>query len=214
MSHTLTAQLMLEKDVINPEERRLAKIINFGVIYGMGAQRFAREAGVKYSEAKIFIERFYERYPAVFAYLQRTERQAIAQGYVETLLGRRRYFQFDSPSLKQLHGKPLEEVIAADLSELKINTYERGQLRAAANAPIQGSSADLIKIAMVQLHQAIAPYQARLLLQVHDELILEVHPTDQEVVTATIQSTMEKALTLRVPLLAEVHSGANWMVAK
>jgi DNA polymerase I len=212
--HTLTAQLMLEKDTITPEERRLAKIINFGVIYGMGAQRFAREAGVKFGEAKIFIERFYERYPAVFAYLQRTERQAIAQGYVETLLGRRRYFQFDSPSLKQLRGKPLEEVIATDLSDLKINTYERGLLRAAANAPIQGSSADLIKIAMVQLHQAIAPYQARLLLQVHDELILEVHPTDQEVVTATIRSTMEKALTLRVPLLAEVHSGANWMVAK
>jgi DNA polymerase I len=212
--HTLTAQLMLEKETISVEERRLAKIINFGVIYGMGAQRFAREAGVRYGEAKLFIERFYERYPAVFAYLQRTERQAIAQGYVETLLGRRRYFLFDSPSLKQLHGKPLEEVVATDLSNLKINTYERGLLRAAANAPIQGSSADLIKIAMVQLHQAIAPYQARLLLQVHDELILEVHPTDQEAVTATIQTTMEQALPLRVPLLAEVHSGANWMVAK
>lgn len=214
--HTLTAQLLLEKEpsAITPEERRLAKIINFGVIYGMGAQRFSREAGVSYSEAKTFIERFYERYPGVFAYLQRTEQQAIAQGYVETLLGRRRYFQFESPSLKRLQGKSLEEVAAIDLSSLKMSNYERGQLRAAANAPIQGSSADLIKIAMVHLHQAIAPYQARLLLQVHDELILEVHPADQALVTATIQTTMENALSLKVPLLAEVHSGANWMVAK
>jgi DNA polymerase I len=212
--HTLTAQLLLEKEDVTSEERRLAKIINFGVIYGMGAQRFSREAGVGYSEAKTFIERFYERYPAVFTYLQRTERQAIAQGYVETLLGRRRYFQFDSPSLKQLHGKPLAEVLATDLSTLKVNPYERGLLRAAANAPIQGSSADLIKIAMVRLHEAIAPYQAKLLLQVHDELVLEVHPTDLEAVIATIQTTMESALPLSVPLLAEVHQGANWMVAK
>ncbi len=214
--HTLTAQLLLEKEphVITAEERRLAKIINFGVIYGMGAQRFSREAGVSYSDAKTFIERFYERYPEVFAYLQRTERQAIAQGYVETLLGRRRYFQFDSPSLKQLQGKSLEEVEAIDMSTLKINNYERGQLRAAANAPIQGSSADLIKIAMVQLQKALSPYQARMLLQVHDELVLEVHPTDLAAVTHTIQTTMEQALPLRVPLQAEVHSGQNWMVAK
>jgi DNA polymerase I len=212
--HTLTAQLLLEKDTITPEERRFAKIINFGVIYGMGAQRFSREAGVSYSDAKTFIERFYNRYPAVFAYLQRMEHQAIAQGYVETLLGRRRYFEFESSSLKQLHGKPLEELAAIDFAKLKMTTYERGMLRAAANAPIQGSSADLIKVAMVRLQKAIAPYQAHLLLQVHDELVLEVHPQHLEAVKTTIQTVMEAALPLNVPLVAEVHAGANWMTAK
>ncbi|HEY9823949.1 MAG TPA: DNA polymerase I, partial [Stenomitos sp.] len=212
--HTLTAQLLLEKETVSSEERRLGKIINFGVIYGMGAQRFSREAGVRLSDAKVFIERFYERYPAVFAYLQRMECQAIAQGYVETILGRRRYFAFDSSSLKQLRHKPLEEVAALDLGKLKMTAYERGLLRAAANAPIQGSSADLVKIAMVRLHEAIAPYQAHLLLQVHDELILEAHPSDLEAVTLAIQEAMQNALTLSVPLVAEVHTGPNWMAAK
>ena len=112
---------------------------------------------MSYSEAKTFIDRFYERYPGVFGYLQRMEQEAIAQGYVETLLGRRRYFEFESSSLKQLYGKPLEDLAALDLAKLKMTTYERGMLRAAANAPIQGSSADLIKIAMVRLQAAIAP---------------------------------------------------------
>jgi DNA polymerase-1 len=212
--HTLTAQLMLEKENIDAEERRLAKIINFGVIYGMGAQRFAREAGVPYSDAKTFIERFYERYPEVFAYLKRMEQLAVIQGYVETMLGRRRYFAFESPSLRALHGKSLDEVADVDLDKLKLNAYERGLLRAAANAPIQGSSADLIKAAMVQLHDVLKPYQAHLLLQVHDELVIEVHPDDLERVRALIQKTMENALPLSIPLVAEVHAGANWMAAK
>ncbi|MGB8702465.1 MAG: DNA polymerase I [Thermosynechococcaceae cyanobacterium] len=212
--HTLTAQLLLEKDTISAEERRLAKIINFGVIYGMGAQRFAREAGVPYGEAKTFIERFYERYPGVFAYLQRMERQAIAQGYVETLLGRRRYFQFDSSSLQKLRGQDPAAIADLDLNALKMTPYERGLLRAAANAPIQGSSADLIKMAMVQLHGAIAPYQAHLLLQVHDELVLEAHPQDLDPVKVAIRTAMETVLPLKVPLVAEVHTGPNWMSAK
>jgi DNA polymerase I len=95
-----------------------------------------------------------------------------------------------------------------------MTTYERGMLRAAANAPIQGSSADLIKVAMVQLQKAIIPYQAHLLLQVHDELVLEVHPQDLETVKTTVQTIMETAVTLSVPLIAEVHTGANWMTAK
>lgn len=212
--HTLTAQLMLEKEEITPEERRLAKIINFGVIYGMGAQRFAREAGVSRTEAKQFIERFYDRYPAVFAYLQRMERQAIAQGYVETILGRRRYFQFDSRSLQKYRGKPLEEIADLDLNTIKMSQYDRAALRAAANAPIQGSSADLIKIAMVTLHQALQGCQARLLLQVHDELVLEVPPPEWEAVSAIVKTTMETALPLSIPLVVEIHTGDNWMSAK
>jgi DNA polymerase-1 len=212
--HKLTAQLLLEKATITAQERRLAKVINFGVIYGMGAQRFAREAGVSYSQAKLFIERFYERYPGIFAYLQRMERLAIAQGYVETILGRRRYFNFDSPSLRQLRDKDIQDIQDLNLNELKVSQYDRGLLRAAANAPIQGSSADIIKIAMIRLHDMLQPYQARLLLQVHDELIFEMPPAEWEVLQPQIQSLMEDAVSLSIPLVTEVHAGQNWMKAK
>ncbi len=210
--HRLTAQLLLDKAEISSEERRLAKIINFGVIYGMGAQRFAREAGVSNVVAKMFIQRFYDRYPAVFAYLKRMEAQAITQGYVETILGRRRYFNFESRELQQYRGQTdLQEL---DLSKVKISQYDRGQLRAAANAPIQGSSADLIKIAMIKLHALLKPYQSKLLLQVHDELVLEVPPEEWTDLRSLIQTTMSSAMPLSIPLVAEVHSGPNWMEAK
>jgi DNA polymerase I len=212
--HLLTARLLLEKEKITPEERRLAKIINFGVIYGMGPQRFAREAGVRWAEAKAFIQKFYDRYPGVFNYLQRMEREAIAKGYVETILGRRRYFQFDSRSLKQYYGKPIIEIADLDLSQVKMSHYDRGLLRAAANAPIQGSSADLIKVAMVQLHEVLKPYQAQILMQVHDELVLEVPPEEVVEVRSQIKTTMETALPLSVPLIADIHAGDNWMEAK
>ncbi|HEY9834547.1 MAG TPA: DNA polymerase I, partial [Stenomitos sp.] len=103
--HTVTARLLFEKETVTPDERRLGKTINFGVIYGMGAQRFAREAGVSAAEGKKFIERFNQRYPKVFEYLQKLQREAIAQGYVETILGRRRYFEFNSSTLRNLKGK-------------------------------------------------------------------------------------------------------------
>ncbi|MBD2636655.1 DNA polymerase I [Limnothrix sp. FACHB-881] len=210
--HALTAQLLLDRPDITPEERRLGKIINFGVIYGMGAQRFAREAGVSRMEAKEFIDRFNQRYPQVFEYLQQMQREAIALGYVHTLLGRRRYFQFMSPSLNQLRGSDPQ---AIDLDRLRVNGQNDAQLlRAAANAPIQGSSADIIKIAMIQLHQRLQSTQATLLLQVHDELIFEVPPEEWDFVRPIIQETMESAVTLSVPLAVEVHAGQNWMEAK
>lgn len=210
--HRLTARLLLEKEDISSEERRLAKIINFGVIYGMGAQRFAREAGVKSAEAKVFIDRFNERYSQVFAYLQQMQRAAIAQGYVETILGRRRYFNFASESLRQLRGTPAEQI---DLSKIKLrDQYDAGLLRAAANAPIQGSSADIIKIAMIRLHQLLQNHQARLLLQVHDELVFEMPPEEWSILQPQIKSTMESAVSLTVPLMVDIHSGENWMETK
>lgn len=210
--HSLTAKLLLDRSEITPEERRLGKIINFGVIYGMGAQRFAREAGVSRIEAKTFIDRFNDRYPRVFAYLQQMQREAIALGYVHTLLGRRRYFQFMSPSLNQLRGSDPNEI---DLDRLKINGQNDAQLlRAAANAPIQGSSADIIKIAMVQLHEKLRSTSAVLLLQVHDELVFEIPPEDWESVRSIVQETMESAVTLSVPLAVDVRAGKNWMEAK
>ena len=209
--HALTAKLLLEKDDITAEERRLGKIINFGVIYGMGANRFAREAGVSRTEAKTFIDRYYDRYPKVFAYLQQMQRQAITQGYVQTIKGRRRYFNFSSNSLR-----PLRDTDPADINLDKIRPggYDAQLLRAAANAPIQGSSADIIKVAMIRLHELLKDYQANLLLQVHDELIFEVPPGEWEDLEAKITSTMESAVELKVPLKVEAHAGANWMEAK
>jgi DNA polymerase-1 len=210
--HTVTAKLVFEKEDISSDERRFAKTINFGVIYGMGAQKFARETGINPIDAKLFIERFNERYANVFAYLEKVKKEAIAYGYVETILGRRRYFEFTSNSLRQLKGSKLEDI---NLQKLKnLGQYDAGLLRSAANAPIQGSSADIIKIAMVQLHAVLRNYQARLLLQVHDELVFEVPPQEWSQLQPQIKSLMENAVSLSVPLVVDIHAGDNWMETK
>lgn len=210
--HALTARLLMDgKDEITPEERRIGKIINFGVIYGMGAHRLARETGVSYGEAKGFLDRYHDRYPQIFGYLRRMEQAAIAQGYVTTLMGRRRYFDFQSSQLQQLRG---QDPATIDLQAIKPRGLDAGLLRAAANAPIQGSSADIIKKAMVELAEQLKPYQARLLLQVHDELVLELPPEEWETLKPLIQTTMENAVQLSVPLKVEISAGNNWMEAK
>ncbi|MBE9060796.1 DNA polymerase I [cf. Phormidesmis sp. LEGE 11477] len=211
--HRLTATLLFDKDKdeITPEQRRMAKVINFGVIYGMGAARFAREMDIHRLDAKTFIDRFNQRYPNVFEYLQQMQREAIAHGYVKTIAGRRRYFNFTTRSLQALRGTDPQEI---DLSSLRTNGYDAGSLRAAANAPIQGSSADIIKIAMIRLHDLLKDYQANMLLQVHDELIFEVPPDEWEVLQPKIEQTMENAVQLAVPLKVEAQAGKNWMDAK
>ena len=211
--HALTARLLLDKDEVSADERRLGKTINFGVLYGMGAQRFARETGVSQTEAKDFLAKYKQRYPKVFAFLELQERLALSRGYVETILGRRRPFHFDRNGLGRLLGKdPLE----IDLDVARRGGMEAQQLRAAANAPIQGSSADIIKVAMVQLHAALTSQglPARLLLQVHDELVLEVAPDALERTRDLVVRTMENAVHLSVPLIAETGDGTNWMQAK
>jgi DNA polymerase-1 len=211
--HALTARLLLEKDTVTPDERRLGKTINFGVIYGMGAQRFARETGVSQADAKEFLGKYKQRYPKVFAFLELQERLALSRGYVETIMGRRRPFHFDPNGLGRLLGKdPLE----IDLEVARRGGMEAQQLRAAANAPIQGSSADIIKLAMVKLHRELQAAQvpARLLLQVHDELVLEAAPEALEAVLTLTRETMERAVALSVPLVVETGVGPNWMEAK
>ncbi len=211
--HSLTAKILFEKDAIGADERRIGKTINFGVIYGMGAQRFARSTGVSLIEAKYFLSKFKERYPAVFKFLEYQERLALSQGFVETLLGRRRYFHFNKNGLGRLLGTPPNEI---DLTTARRAGMEAQQLRAAANAPIQGSSADIIKLAMIQLHSALREtgLAAKILLQVHDELVLEVNPKDLEETKLLVQSTMENAVKLSVPLIVETGVGVNWMEAK
>jgi DNA polymerase-1 len=211
--HALTARLLLEKEQVNADERRLGKTINFGVIYGMGAQRFARETGVSQGQAKEFLSRYRQRYPQVFAYLELQERLALSRGYVETILGRRRPFHFDPSGLGRLLGR---EPMDIDLEVARRGGLEAQQLRAAANAPIQGSSADIIKLAMVQLHRQLEQtgLQAHLLLQVHDELVLEAAPEALEAVRNLTRDCMEQAISLSVPLVADIGSGRNWMEAK
>ncbi|MDZ8262331.1 DNA polymerase I [Nostoc sp. ChiQUE01b] len=210
--HTVTAQLVFEKEDVTSDERRLAKTINFGVIYGMGSLRFSRSTGIDKTVANEFIKRFNERYPKVFAYLERVKKEAIALGYVKTIFGRRRYFDFTNNSLRKLKGSNPEDI---DLSKLKnLGVFDAGLLRSAANAPIQGSNADIIKIAMVRLHEILKKYQARLLLQVHDELVFEIPPHEWEELQLQIKSVMENAVQLSVPLLVEARVGENWMETK
>ncbi|MCF2971685.1 DNA polymerase I [Synechococcus sp. Nb3U1] len=191
--HILTARLLLDKSEVTSEERRLAKTINYGVIYGMGAQRFARTAGVSLSEAKQFLERFNERYAGIFTYMRSTEAFVEEYGYVETILGRRRYF----PNLSRLTGY-----------------RKQAELRAAINAPIQGSASDIIKVAMVHLQKKLQQFQSRLLLQVHDELVFEVEPSEWQELQPLIRSEMEGALPLSVPLTVDLQIGQNWKEAK
>jgi DNA polymerase-1 len=191
--HTLTARILLGRNDISSEERRMAKTINYGIIYGMGPQRFARSTGVSLGQAKQFIDQFNRQYSRVFAYMRSTEEQVEAQGYVETILGRRRYF----PNLHRLSGH-----------------RRQAELRAAVNAPIQGSASDIIKIAMIRLHEKLRDFSSRLLLQVHDELVFEVEPSEWPALEPILRREMEGALPLSVPLTVDLQIGQNWREAK
>ncbi|MEG4404583.1 DNA polymerase I [Microcoleus sp. MON2_D5] len=210
--HTVTAQLLFEKEEVTPDERRFGKTINFGVIYGMGAIKFGRSMGKTSADGKEFIKRFNERYIKVFEFLEKVKKEAIALGYVTTILGRRRYLKFESESLLDLKGRNPQDIHSDRLKS--VSRDDAQSLRAAANAPIQGSSADIIKLAMIEVHKILQNYQARLLLQVHDELIFEVPPDEWEELQPKIRTAMENALPLSVPLIVDIHAGKNWMETK
>jgi DNA polymerase-1 len=191
--HKVTAQILLEKEEVSNDERRLAKIINYGVIYGMGAQKFSRDIGVSVKVAKQFIEKFNQRYERIFTYMQDVEFAAERDGYVQTVCGRRRYFR----GLSQTGG------------------YQKAALlRSAVNAPIQGTSADIIKIAMLRVDELLRDYDACLLLQVHDELVFEVPPDEVAILQPKIKAVMESAVELSVKIEVDIHTGKNWMEAK
>ena len=192
--HSVTAKLLFEKEEITSEERRLGKIINFGVIYGMGAQRFSRESGFSTEIGKQFIDKYRQKYSLVFSYLEKVKKDAIAQGFVTTILGRRRYFNFVSESLRKLRGTNPENI---NLESLDYSYGDAQLLRAAANSTIQGSSADIIKIAMVKLHQVLQNYQAQLLLQVHDELVLEMPNNEWEELQVKIKINYGKCRAVK-----------------
>ena len=211
--HSLTARLIFEKEEISSDERRVGKTINFGVIYGMGIKKFARSTGVSTPEAKEFLIKYKERYSKIFKFLELQERLALSKGFVETIFGRKREFKFDKNGLGRLIGKDPYEI---DLQSARRAGMEAQSLRAAANAPIQGSSADIIKIAMVQLNKKFIEMNipAKMLLQVHDDLLFEVEPDSLEITTKLVKKTMEDCVKLNVPLLVDIGIGENWMETK
>jgi len=178
---------------VPPELRSRAKVVNFGVMYGMGSRSLAQQMGIGLQEAKDFIEGYFNVYAGVRRFLDRTLEEARERGYVQTLLGRRRYL----PGLRAAGG--LERSLAE---------------RAAINTPIQGSAADLVKLAMLRVHAALASRTGtRLLLQVHDELLLECPSGDADAVTAIVCREMEGCHPMRVPLTVSAGRGATWFEA-
>jgi len=178
-------------------QRRFAKAVNFGLIYGMGAFRLARDSELTLAEAEKYIAEYFENFPGIRRYLDQTKEMARSQGYVETLLGRRRYFPiFKMPQT----GSNRQAWMRAE--------------REAVNHPIQGTAADIIKIAMKQLHEALNSYQARMVLQVHDELVLEVPEVELAEVKPLMIEIMSGALKLDVPLKVDASTGINWLELK
>lgn len=176
---------------VSTDQRRSAKAINFGLIYGMSAFGLAKQIGCDRKQAQAYIERYFARYPGVQAYMERTREQASEQGYVETLFGRRLY---------------LPEI------QSKNAALRKGAERTAINAPMQGTAADIIKRAMVMVDRWLSEsgVDARVILQVHDELVLEVREDLVEPVSAQLRDLLGAAAELAVPLLVEVGVGANW----
>ena len=178
-------------DAVSTEQRRYAKVINFGLIYGMSAFGLAKALGIDNSAAKNYITRYFERFAGVKRYMDDTREQAKAQGYVETVFGRRLYL----PEINSPNGP-----------------RRAGAERAAINAPMQGTAADLIKMSMVKVQQAIDQQQrqTKVIMQVHDELVFEVPASEVEWVRTEVPRLMAEVAQLKVPLLAEVGVGANW----
>ncbi|HRK56006.1 MAG TPA: DNA polymerase I [Burkholderiaceae bacterium] len=176
---------------VTPEQRRYAKVINFGLIYGMGVFGLASNLGIEREAAKHFIERYFARYPGVQAYMERTRALAKQQGFVETVFGRRLYL----PEINSPNGP-----------------RRAGAERAAINAPMQGTAADLIKLSMVAVSNWLREQRlrSRLIMQVHDELVLEVPDDELASVRQRIPELMAQVAVLSVPLQADVGVGANW----
>ena len=195
--HRQTAALIFDvpRDEVTSDMRARAKTINFATIYGQGPHALSRQLKITHAEAKEFIERYFERFQGVREYLDSSVQFAREHGYVETIFKRRRYIP--------------------ELRDRNFNIRAFGE-RTAANSPIQGSAADLIKIAMIRIRDRLVAerLRGRMLLQVHDELVLEVPRAETGIVTTLVKDEMEHAAQLSVPLLVEVGTGTNWVETK
>lgn len=189
--HTAAEIFGLDQDIINQQMRRMAKVINFGIIYGMSSYGLAQNLGLEREEAEKYIYNYFFRYQGVKRYIEREKEEARNKGYIITLLKRRRY---------------LEGINSKDKNIREFNE------RIAINTPIQGSAADLIKIAMIKISESFKRerFKSKLLLQIHDELIFEVYKPELEKVKSVIKDIMEHSLELSVPLKVNLNVGDNW----
>ncbi|WP_335954808.1 DNA polymerase I [Acinetobacter guillouiae] len=174
---------------VTSDQRRQAKAVNFGLLYGMSEFGLIRQLGFTREESQNYIKQYFHRYPGIYEYMQRTRQVALEQGFVETITGRRLY----TPDI--------------DARNMMVR---KGAERAAINAPLQGSAAEIIKMAMIEVNKILPQDQAKLLLQVHDELVFEVDETIADQLAAQIKDVMQKVVTLSVPLVVEVGQGKNW----
>jgi DNA polymerase-1 len=189
--HTAAEIFMVAPNEVSSEQRRYAKVINFGLIYGMSAFGLAKQLGIERSAAIAYIDRYFARYPGVKDYMDNTREQAKQQGYVETVFGRRLWL----PEINSGNGM-----------------RRQGAERAAINAPMQGTAADLIKLAMIAVQNWLEQEsrQSRLIMQVHDELVLEVPQSELDLVKEMLPRLMCGVAELKVPLLVELGEGKNW----
>ncbi len=195
--HTATAARVYGVDVqsVTPEQRRNAKAVNFGIIYGQSAFGLSQTLGIPRKEAAAIIEEYFKQYPNIKSYMNTTINFAKEHGYVQTLMGRRRY---------------LRDINSANF------TVRGFAERNAINAPIQGSAADMIKVAMIKIHQRMKRennLKSKMILQVHDELLFDVHRSEIEHIKKLVTEEMENAMPLNVPVVAEAGVGDNWLEA-
>jgi DNA polymerase-1 len=195
--HRQTAALIFDVSVgeVTSTMRGRAKTINFATIYGQGPHALSRQLDIEHSEAKEFIARYFERFQGVRNYLDSMVAFAREHGFVQTIFGRRRYIP--------------------ELRERNFSIRAFGE-RTAANSPIQGSAADLIKIAMIRIDDAIRTrgLESKMLLQVHDELVFEVVPAELDTMKELVKHEMEHAAELSVPLVVDLGVGKNWVETK
>jgi DNA polymerase-1 len=195
--HTITAARVfgVELDGVTSDMRRTAKMVNFGIIYGISAFGLSQRLGtISRTEAGEIITQYFKQYPGVKAYMENTVESARQQGYIETVTGRRRYLRdIDSRNA----------------------TIRNAAERTAINTPIQGTAADMIKIAMVRVDAALREgnYRSRMILQVHDELVFDLHKTEHDTVVPLVEKAMREALPLNVPVVVETGTGENWLAA-
>jgi DNA polymerase-1 len=180
-------------DRVTSEQRAVAKTTNFAIIYGVSAFGLSRQTNMTPQEAGMFIDVYFKRYPRVKEYIDQTIELAREQGFVTTLLGRRRYIpEIDSTNRQK-----------REFAE-----------RTAINTPIQGSAADLIKVVMIDIHAELRKRKSEMILQVHDELVFEVHKDELDEVREMVRDKMENTVDLEVPVKVDINSGENWLEAK
>jgi DNA polymerase-1 len=200
--HRATAAKVLNVplDQVTSDQRSFAKRVNFGLLYGMGTPSLAQQAGISMREAQQFVDAYFAGFPNIKQYIDETKKRAKAEGYVETLLGRRRYFP----------------ILQTQTRDARTNIMQRAAEREAINHPIQGTAADIIKLAMINIHAELIKrqLQARLILQVHDELILEAPRKEADEVAELVRELMENAYQIDPPLKVEVGVGPNWDAVK